>query len=348
MTYSVEWLGDRVRMLDQSRLPHEEHYDELTESDDVAASIREMRVRGAPAIGVAAAYGVALAALRADRLGPSLRVPHIEAAIATLAQTRPTAVNLFAALERMRAVLQRSSPADLSRALTEEALRIHREEIEASSAISTYGASLIPPNATVLTHCNAGMIATAAHGTALGAIVEAHRQGKVTRVIATETRPLLQGARLTIWELVKAGVPATLITDSMVCHVMQTMHVDCVMVGADRIAANGDVANKIGTCGVAMLARAHRIPFYVAAPTSTVDLSVRTGSGIAIEQRSPDEVTSFAGRRVAAAGPDILNPAFDVTPHRCVTAIVTERGILSMPYTRELRECAGRAGEGRK
>jgi methylthioribose-1-phosphate isomerase len=245
-------------------------------------------------------------------------------------------------------VLQHSTPERLAHALVEEARCIHQEELAASAAISTYGASLVPINATVLTHCNAGMIATASHGTALGAIVEAYRHGRVARVIATETRPLLQGARLTIWELVKHGVPATLITDSMVCHVMRTTHVDCVMVGADRIAANGDVANKIGTSGIATLARAHRIPFYVAAPTSTVDLAVRDGEGITIEQRNPDEVTSFAGRRLAARGSDVLNPAFDVTPHRHVSAIVTERGIISAPYTRKLRECAGRAGGRRK
>jgi len=348
VAYSVEWLGNRVRMLDQSMLPDEEHYDELTDSDDVADAIRTMRVRGAPAIGVAAAYGAALAGLQAANLEPALRVPHVEQAIEVLAQTRPTAVNLFAALERMRAAVRRSSPDGLAQALIAEARLIHDEELAASAAISTYGASLIPPNATVLTHCNAGMIATASHGTALGAIVEAHRQRRVARVIATETRPLLQGARLTIWELVKEGVPATLITDSMVCHVMRTMRIDCVMVGADRIAANGDVANKIGTGGIALLARAHRVPFYVAAPTSTVDLSVRSGDSITIEQRSPDEVTSFAGRRVAARGSDVLNPAFDVTPHRYVSAIVTERGIISAPYTRRLRECAGRAGERRK
>ncbi len=348
MTYSVEWRDDRVRVLDQSRLPDEEHYDELTESDQVAAAIREMRVRGAPAIGVAAAYGVALAALRASALEPGLRGQHVERAIATLSRTRPTAVNLFAALERMRRVLQQTDPAQAAPALIQEAIHLHQEELAASAAISTYGASLIPANATVLTHCNAGMIATASHGTALGAIMEASRHGRVKRVIATETRPLLQGARLTIWELVKAEVPVTLITDSMVCHVMNTMRIDCVMVGADRIVACGDVANKIGTCGIATLAHAHGIPFFVAAPTSTLDLSVRTGADITIEERSADEVTSFVGRRVAARGCDVLNPAFDVTPHRYISAIVTERGIISPPYTRRLRECAGRAGEGRK
>lgn len=348
MTYSVEWLGDRVRMLDQSRLPDEERYDELTDSDDVADAIRTMRVRGAPAIGVAAAYGAALAGLQAATLQPPLRAPHVERALDVLAQTRPTAVNLFVALERMRAAVRRSSPDGLAQVLIREARLIHEEELAASAAISAYGASLIPLNATVLTHCNAGMIATASHGTALGAIVEAHRRGRVARVIATETRPLLQGARLTIWELAKEGVPSTLITDSMVCHVMRTARVDCVMVGADRIAANGDVANKIGTSGIALLARAHRIPFYVAAPTSTVDLSVRNGDSIPIEQRNPDEVTYFAGRRVAAHGSDVLNPAFDVTPHRFVSAIITERGIISAPYTRRLKQCAGRAGERRK
>jgi methylthioribose-1-phosphate isomerase len=341
MPYSVEWIDDHVRLLDQRLLPREERYADLSTSDEVAAAIRDMTVRGAPAIGVAAAYGVVLAALTAE---PEDRNRPVEGAIAVLAATRPTAVNLFAALDRMRRVLRGSNKGDLVAALLREARQVHQDEIDASLAISRLGASLIPEGATVLTHCNAGMIATAAGGTALGAIVEAYRQGKVARAIATETRPLLQGARLTVWELVREGVPTTLITDSMVGHMMRTTRIDCVMVGADRIAANGDVANKIGTYGIAVLAKAHGVPFYVAAPTSTVDLSLRSGEAIEIEERSASEVTSFADVRVAASGPEVRNPAFDVTPHRLVTAIVTERGILSSPGTQELRRLAGPSG----
>lgn len=341
MTYSVEWHGDCLRVLDQSRLPLEEHYDLLRSVEEVASAIREMRVRGAPAIGVAAAFGVALAAVQSEGTAPTSRTLAIEAAIGKLECTRPTAVNLFTALNRMRGALRRSNAADLTATLIREALRIHEEEKEATAAISSLGASLVPAGATVLTHCNAGMIATAAHGTALGAIIEAYRQGRAARVIATETRPLLQGARLTVWELVKESVPVTLITDSMVGHVMHTQDVACVIVGADRVAANGDVANKIGTYGIAVMARAHRIPFYVAAPASTIDLSIRSGQEITIEQRSDDEVTTVSGHPVAASGSQVLNPSFDVTPHRYVTAIITERGIISMPYSRGLRKTAG-------
>lgn len=341
MTFSVEWIDNHVRLLDQRLLPREERYVDLFTGDEVAAAIRDMTVRGAPAIGVAAAYGVVLAALTAQSED---RNDSVEDAIAVLAATRPTAVNLFAALDRMRCVLRSSKKDDLVVALLREARQVHQDEIDASIAISRLGASLIPHNSTVLTHCNAGMIATAASGTALGAIVEAYRQGKVARAIATETRPLLQGARLTVWELVREGVPTTLITDSMVGHMMRTSRIDCVIVGADRIAANGDVANKIGTYGIAVLAKAHGVPFYVAAPTSTVDLSLRSGEAIEIEERSASEVTTFADVRVAARGPEVHNPAFDVTPHHLVTAIVTERGILSSPGTRELRRLAGPSG----
>jgi len=341
MTFSVEWVDDHVRLLDQRLLPREERYVDLFTCDEVAAAIRDMTVRGAPAIGVAAAYGVVLAALSAKAEGCGGAV---ERAVTMLSGTRPTAVNLFAALERMRRVLHGCRTDDLADALLREAKQVHQDEVDASSAISRLGALLVPEGATVLTHCNAGMIATAAGGTALGAIVEAHRQGKVARAIATETRPLLQGARLTVWELVQAGVPTTLITDSMVGHMMRTTRIDCVIVGADRIAANGDVANKIGTYSIAILSKAHGVPFYVAAPTSTVDLSLPRGEQIEIEERNALEVTSFAGARIAADGPEVRNPSFDVTPHRLVTAIITERGILSPPFIRELRRVAGPSG----
>ena len=344
MTRSVEWSDNHVRLLDQRLLPHEERYVDLFSADEVSAAIRNMTVRGAPAIGVAAAYGVVLAAMGAesDRCRTAA-----EDSIATLSSTRPTAVNLFAALDRMRRVLAVCPPSasDTVESLLREARRVHQEELNASTAISCLGASLVPDQAMVLTHCNAGLIATAAGGTALGAIIEAHRQGKVSRAIATETRPLLQGARLTVWELVRAGVPTTLITDSMVGHMMRTTRIDCVFVGADRIAANGDVANKIGTYGIAVLAKAHRIPFYVAAPTSTVDLSLPDGEVIQIEERDTSEVTTLAGRRIAAEGPDVRNPAFDVTPAEFISAIVTERGILETPF---LQSIAGALGGGER
>ena len=341
MSFSVEWYEGHVRLLDQRLLPLEERYVDLSTPEEVAEAIRNMTVRGAPAIGVAAAYGVVLAALRAE---DTERLAAVDAAIALISGTRPTAVNLFAALERMRRVRQCSNTDNIIDSLLREALLIHEDEVDASISISRLGATLIPVGATVLTHCNAGMIATAAHGTALGAIVEAHRQGKVARAIATETRPLLQGARLTVWELVRAGVTTTLITDSMVGHMMRTSHIDCVFVGADRIAANGDVANKIGTYGIAVLARAHGVPFYVAAPMSTVDMSLRSGDQIAIEERNIAEVFKYGGVRVAAECQEIRNPAFDVTPHRLVTAIVTERGILTPPFARALKRLAGLPG----
>jgi methylthioribose-1-phosphate isomerase len=348
MQPSVDWHNNSVRILDQSKLPHEELYLDLTTVEDVAEAIKTLRVRGAPAIGVAAAYGVALAAQLSEGLPKTERHATIRAAIAVLSATRPTAVNLFAALSRMQGCLAFAREESLTGELLEEAKRVHREEEQACAAISSLGASLMPEDSTVLTHCNAGMIATAAAGTALGAISEASRQGRVKRVIATETRPLQQGARLTVWELVKEGIPTTLITDSMVGHTMRTRGVDCVIVGADRIAANGDVANKIGTYGIALLAQAHGIPFYVAAPSSTIDLSISTGEKIVVETRADDEVTHIAGRRVAAAGCEVFNPAFDVTPNELVTAIITERGIIQTPYKEGLQNTVGTSGEGRK
>ncbi len=345
MRYSVEWIDDHVRVLNQRLLPGKEQYLDLFSSDEVAAAICDMTIRGAPAIGVAAAYGIVLAARNAPA---SERVQAVEDAIGALGRTRPTAVNLFAALKHMRRVLDTSNLDHLVDAMLQEAVRLHDEEISSSITISRFGASLIPEEATVLTHCNAGMIATAAHGTAVGAMVEAYTQGKLQRAIATETRPLLQGARLTVWELARAGVPTVLITDSMVGHFMRTTHIDCVMVGADRIAANGDVANKIGTYAIAVLAKAHRIPFYVTAPCSTIDGSIRSGDQIEIEERSETEVTALDGRTIAANGASVRNPAFDVTPHRFVTAIVTERGILRAPYTKELRILTGHPGGRRK
>ena len=348
MRPSVEWHSNTVRILDQSRLPHEELYLDLATVEDVARAIKTLQVRGAPAIGVAAAYGVVLAARLSEGLPDDSRRSAVEDAMHALGKTRPTAVNLFAALSRMRETLHTARQFSLTNELLDEALRIHKKEEGACAVISALGASLVPEGSIVLTHCNAGMIATAAGGTALGAIAEAHRQGRVRRVIATETRPLQQGARLTVWELVKEGVPTTLITDSMVGYTMRVKGIDCVIVGADRIAANGDVANKIGTYAIAVLARAHGIPFYVAAPSSTIDLSIPNGGKILVETRTDDEVTHISGHRVAAEGCDVFNPAFDVTPNEFVTAIITERGIIQAPYDEELNKTVGPSGEGRK
>ncbi|MFW6056441.1 MAG: S-methyl-5-thioribose-1-phosphate isomerase [Chloroflexota bacterium] len=341
MRYSVEWNGDHAVLLDQSLLPSEERYIDIRTAGDMADAIRTMKVRGAPAIGVAAAYGAVLAAIATEGKPPEERIRRIEESIDELAGTRPTAVNLFAALERMKATLYTSKPEGLSQTMVDAARRIHEHEICATTSISTYGASLIPEAATVLTHCNAGMIATAAYGTALGAIAEAHRQGHVTRVFATETRPLCQGARLTVWELTTAKIPTTLITDSMVAHIMATCRISCVMVGADRIAANGDVANKIGTYGIAVIAQAHGVPFYVAAPTTTIDLAIASGQDISIEERDTVEVTHNGEVRVAAAGCETRNPAFDITPNSLISAIVTERGIIRNPDEARLRDAVG-------
>ncbi len=347
MQRSVEWHENSVRILDQSRLPGEEAYLELSSVDEVAGAIKTLQVRGAPAIGVAAAYGVVLGALEHGASPEKPDRKRVESAIDTLAATRPTAVNLFGALARMRKRLEATDADNLASALLDEALAIHRQEEASCASISALGAPLILSEATVLTHCNAGMIATAASGTALGVIIEAHRQGRVHRVFATETRPLQQGARLTVWELVKEGVPTTLITDSMVAHTMRVRGIDCVIVGADRIAANGDVANKIGTYAIAVLAKAHGVPFYVAAPGSTIDLALASGNDIPVEERAPEEVSHIAGHRVAASGCDVFNPAFDVTPADLVTAIITERGIIRAPYLKALQDTVGSSDERR-
>ena len=341
MRYSVDWNGEHVILLDQSLLPSEERYIDIRTVGEMADAIRTMKVRGAPAIGVAAAYGAVLATLATEGEAIEKRTRRIEESIDELAGTRPTAVNLFAALDRMRERLHASKPEELSRRMLDAARGIHEHEIRATKSISTYGASLIPEAATVLTHCNAGMIATAAYGTAIGAIVEAHRQGRVRKVFATETRPLCQGARLTVWELTAAKIPTTLITDSMVAHIMATCRMSCVIVGADRIAANGDVANKIGTYGIAVIARAHGVPFYVAAPTTTIDPAIPSGLEITIEERNPLEVTHGGSVRIAAAGCETRNPAFDITPNSLVSAIVTERGIIRNPDEVRLRDVIG-------
>lgn len=324
-------------LLDQTRLPGESTLLECRKYSDVCEAIRTLSVRGAPAIGLAAAYGVVLAAgeaITAGLGGDELRAA-LASAIEELRSTRPTAVNLSWALERMRRVIDGNmsfgGPILLER-LRQEADRMLREDESANRAMGAHGASLIPDGANVLTHCNAGALATGAFGTAVGVIRAAHESGRRVHVWVDETRPLLQGARLTAWELVQAEIPCTLITDNMAGHFMGRGRVDLVVVGADRVAANGDVANKIGTYSVATLAHAHNIPFYVAAPTSTIDLATASGAEIVIEERGPEEVADFGGTRVAPEGVDIANPAFDITPARLVTAIITERGIINPPF----------------
>jgi len=334
----VEWLGDRVRILDQTRLPQEEVYLELDDYQDVASAILELKIRGAPAIGIVVAYAVALGALKIESRAKDEFLRKFRDITGTIAATRPTARNLFRAIERMQKVAEAGRDVEqIKKALVNEAIKIHSEEEEATRKLSQLGAELIGDNFTILTHCNTGALATGGYGTALGVIKKAKEQGKRLKVLATETRPLLQGARLTTWELKKANIPFSLITDSMVGYFMGRGEVSCVIVGADRIAANGDTANKIGTYTLAVLAMEHGVPFYVAAPTSTIDLTLASGGEIPIEQRSPEEVTHIQGVAIAPEGAEALNPAFDITPHCYITAIITERGIIREPYGERIK-----------
>ena len=329
----IEWLGNRIKILDQARLPQEEVYLELGRYKDIASAIVELKIRGAPAIGVVSAYAVALGALEIKTRSRAEFLEKLQHIIQTISSTRPTARNLFRAIERMQKVaLSAESVKEIKAALVSEAVKIHSEEAEATRKLSGHGADLIQDDFTILTHCNTGPLATTGYGTALGVIIRAKGQGKKIKVIATETRPLLQGARLTTWELKRAGIPVTLITDSMAGYFISRGEVDCVLVGADRIAANGDTANKIGTYTLAVLAKENSIPFYVAAPTTTIDLSLATGDEIPIEQRKAEEVTHIQGVRIAPQGIQAANPAFDITPHRYITAIITEQGIIREPY----------------
>ena len=334
MVETIEWTAGGVVMIDQTRLPLEEVYVTCKTYEDVAAHIRAMTIRGAPAIGVAAAMGVALGfAQGAD----------FETVCHTLGATRPTAVNLFWAIKRMRALHAASAGlpvAEVRQLLVDQACRMRLEDIEINKAIGRHGAALVPDHKTVLTHCNAGALATAGYGTALGVIRAAVEAGKTIDVFADETRPFLQGARLTAWELQRDGIATSIITDNMAGHFLKSGRIGCVVVGADRIAGNGDVANKIGTYSVAVLARENNIPFYVAAPLSTLDLTLATGDEIPIEQRNRNEVTHVFGVQVAPDGIGIENPAFDVTPHRYVTAIITEKGIARAPFTESLQALA--------
>jgi methylthioribose-1-phosphate isomerase len=319
----IRWRGDALELLDQRLLPRDVHYVTCRDAHEVAIAIRDMIVRGAPAIGVSAAFGVALAAQRND---------DIDAAAAELRASRPTAVNLMWALDRMLRAR------DTGRDLTVEAESMFREDVEANKRIGRYGAELLGQSVTVLTHCNAGALATAGYGTALGVIRAAVEGGKRVAVFADETRPYLQGARLTAWELKQENIDVTLITDSMAGHFFQQGRFDAVIVGADRIAANGDTANKIGTYTVAVLANAHGVPFYIAAPLSTIDRNCPSGAGIPIEERSAAEVTSIGGVSIAPDGIGVRHPAFDVTPARLISAIITDRGVLRAPYDESIRE----------
>jgi methylthioribose-1-phosphate isomerase len=339
---TLEYRDGAVWLLDQTRLPLETVFLECRDIPAVAEAITSLRVRGAPAIGLTAALGVALAARRlADQhVSEADFRAGVNAAAAALAATRPTAVNLFWAIERMRRVLDGladAGSAETAERLLIEASRMVAEDETSNRAMGRHGAALISDGANILTHCNAGALATGAYGTSLGVIKAAHESGKRLHVWVDETRPLLQGARLTAWELREAGIPHTVITDNMAGHFMQRGQIDLVLVGADRIVANGDGANKIGTYSVAVLAHAHGLPFYFVAPTSTVDLSLPDGSHIPIEERKPEEVTSFKGVRTTPDGTPAANPAFDVTPARLVRAIVTERGVARAPFIESLR-----------
>ena len=337
MVETIEWTDAGVVMIDQTRLPREERYVTCRTYEEVAEAIRSMIIRGAPAIGVAAAMGIALGVAQADANNLEAQFEKI---CATLARTRPTAVNLFWAIERMKRTFAESAGLSLPRLrnrLIAEAQQIRLEDIAINETIGRNGAALVPDGKTVLTHCNAGALATAGYGTALGVIRAAISSGQKIDVFADETRPFLQGSRLTVWELQQDGIPATLITDNMAGHFLKSGRIGCVVVGADRIAANGDVANKIGTYSLAVLAKENGVPFYVAAPISTLDLELASGDQIPIEQRAASEVTHVFGVPVAPEGTAVENPAFDVTPNRYVTAIITERGVARAPYGESLR-----------
>ena len=336
---SVEWVNGRIRFIDQTRLPGEEVYVETDQYRRVGEAIKRLEIRGAPAIGVAAAFAVVLALNESFLDSSSALEREFRSALDHLSTTRPTAVNLFTCLDRMRSTFERLDRADLvslRERMLNEALAIQEEDSVACRRIGDYGADLIRPGSTILTHCNTGALATAGQGTAQSIITTAARQNKIVRVYVDETRPLFQGARLTSWELLKAGIDVVLITDSTAGFLMQQKRIHAVIVGADRIARNGDVANKIGTYSLAVLAEKHGVPLYVAAPRSTIDHAVATGAEIPVEERDPTEVTHVAGVRIAAHGVKVYAPAFDVTPNTLVTAIITDAGVLRQPYAEGL------------
>lgn len=334
---TIHWNHNRVVMIDQRLLPQKEVYRKYSDYAGVARAICDMVVRGAPAIGVAAAMGVALGAFQAREKNFDREIERI---FRIFQKTRPTAANLFCALERMRRVYieKRSLGVEaVKRLLREEAQKIYEEDIAANRLLGKYGAKLVGNASRLLTHCNAGALATAGYGTALGVVRAMKEAGRPVEVFVDETRPFLQGARLTAWELKKEKIPVTLITDSMAGYLMRQGKIDAVIVGCDRVAANGDVANKIGTYGVAVLAKRHNIPFYVAGPTTSIDLKCRCGEEIPIEQRDPREVSHILGRSITPRGVRILNPAFDITPNELVTAIITEKGVITPPYQQNIR-----------
>ena len=347
MLPTIAWQDDDIVMVDQRKLPADEIYVTCRTVNDVAKAIRNMVIRGAPAIGVCAAMGLALGAARSKATGTKQFTTDFQKNCDLLAETRPTAVNLFWAIERMKRAFSEGALAgesvdDLKKRLRAEADRIHDDDVASCRAIGANGAALVPAEANILTHCNAGALATAGYGTALGVIRGAISAGRKVRVLADETRPFLQGARLTAWELVKDGIDTTVITDNMAGAIMRAGDIDLVVVGADRIAANGDTANKIGTYSVAVLAKEHGIPFYVAAPWSTIDLATRDGDAIPIEERTPREVTHFGNTQLAPEGAQVRNPSFDVTPHKYITAIITERGVHRAPFSESLANAGPR------
>jgi methylthioribose-1-phosphate isomerase len=342
MLPTIDWQDDMIVMVDQRKLPGQEVYVRCRTAQEVARSIRTMVIRGAPAIGVAAAMGIALAARRSTATGTKQFAVDFQKTCDMMAATRPTAVNLFWAIDRMKKAFANGaqageSPGELAARLEREARAIHDEDVANCRAMGSFGAHVVPDGARVLTHCNAGALATAGYGSALGVIRAAVEQGKKIAVFADETRPFLQGARLTAWELVREGINTTVITESMAGPLMRAGEVDLVVVGADRIAANGDTANKIGTYTVAVLAHEHKVPFYVAAPLSTIDLSTPDGDQIPIEERDGREITHIGSSRLTPEGAHIRNPAFDVTPHRYIAGIITEKGIVRPPFADGLR-----------
>lgn len=346
MVKTIEYIDGVVRMIDQTRLPNEKVFVDCKTVEDVGHAIKTMVIRGAPAIGVAAAMGVSLAADAIDAPDFESFYQELVGKCDTLGQSRPTAVNLAWAIDRMKRVTQENSGlsvSDLKVRLKDEALAVYREDISANEAMGEHGQTLIDKGQTVLTHCNAGALATAGFGTALGVIRAAVNAGKNIRVLANETRPFLQGARLTAWELKEDNIPVKLITDNMCGFFMRKGEIDAVVVGADRIAGNGDVANKIGTYMVAVLAQKHDIPFYVAAPVSTLDLTLASGNEIPIEERSTEEVVMFNNKRIAPENIDVGHPAFDITPNDLVHAIITDQGIARAPYTESLKQLAAKA-----
>jgi methylthioribose-1-phosphate isomerase len=350
MLPTIDLQDDAIIMVDQRKLPAQEIYVRCRTAPEVAKAIRTMVIRGAPAIGVAAAYGIALGVKRSTAKGTRQLAVEFQKICDLMAATRPTAVNLFWAIDRMKRAFSEGaqsgeSPDELVRRLEREAKAIHDEDVANCRAMGGHGAQVVPDGARVLTHCNAGALATAGYGSALGVIRAAVEQGKKIAVIADETRPFLQGARLTAWELVRDGIHTTVITESMAGPLMRSGEIDLVVVGADRIAANGDTANKIGTYTVAVMAKEHHLPFYVAAPLSTIDLSTPDGDHIPIEERDQREVSHLGASQLTPAGANIRNPAFDITPHRYITGIITERGILHPPYSESLKQAFAKLAE---